>query len=244
MTARAAIPPPSQGPGRGLRRWVLRVAAAYLALVLGVWAAIRFGGDVVPWATVVLFGPRWVFAAPLAALAPAAVCARSYVSSGVVLAAAVVAAGPVTGGTLSMPAGASNEGFRLRVLTCNTDGPALDGRRFAGFLARAQPDIVLVQEVSTSGDLPWLPERWHSASAGRGVAVASRFPVRLFSALGPEELGMPGACGRFAVHTPGGELTVVNLHLPTPRDGLEAVAHNPTAFGPLRDGITGRDHAS
>lgn len=248
MTARAtpAGPPAAPRPRREeLRRWAVRASAAYLAVVLMLWAALRLGGDVVPWATVVLFGPRWVFAAALAALVPLAVWTRSRPAGGLLLAAAAVVAGPVTGGTLALSVGGpAGEAARLRVLTCNTDGPALDAARFARLLAEARPDVVLVQEVSPSGDLPWLPEGWHSASAGNSVAVASRFPVRLLSALGPDQLGMAGAGGRFAVQAPRGELTVVNLHLPTPRDGLETVRHSPTAFGPLREGIAARGRAS
>lgn len=229
-----------------LRRWAPRAAAAYAGLVLAPWAAVRFGGDVFPWPTVLVFGPRWVVAVPLLTLVPAAAAARSRFAGVLLLASGVVVAGPVTGGEFGgLSAGPVEDGAaRLRVLTCNTQGSALDGGRFARLLAEVRPDVVLVQEVEPSGGLPWLPDGWHAASAGNGVAVASRFPTNLLSALGPDELGMPGACGRFALRTPAGELAVVNLHLPTPRDGLEAVRHRPTDLGPLRAVIAGRDRAS
>ncbi len=244
MSASPRPVPTRKASSSRLRRWVVRTAAAYLGVALAAWATVDLG-DRVPWATVFLFGPRWVIALPLAPVALAAVWARSRAAGWWLLATAVVVAVPVTGGVFRL-GGAEREAgaTRLRVLTCNTDGSALDVRRFATLLDDTRPDIVLTQESPPTGSPPWLPRSWYVAAAGNRVTVASRFPVRLLAELGPGELGMPGAGARFAVRTESGELTVVNLHLPTPRDGLEVALHRPTELGVLRDVIARRERAS
>ena len=108
----------SSGPGRGFvirpevfddaanaasierRRWPSTAVAVctwlYVAAVLVVWLLLRFAGDRWWFATVMLFGPRWLCAVPLAALVPAAALFRRRMLW-VLGATAIVVVGPIMG---------------------------------------------------------------------------------------------------------------------------------------------------
>lgn len=216
------VPPATVG-----RRWprqaVMIVSLAcmvYYASIMGLWALLATVGDRWWLATLVTFGPRWVWALPLAILIPGAAVVRRKLLW-LLLIAAIVVVVPVMGFCLPWPslANESPGAFAIRVLTCNVEGSALRPAAFAELIAAAQPDIVAVQEGSVRS-LPaesW-PAGWHLQTT-----VASRFPIRMVEKMSPEELGGDGFVTRFDVETPGGIVHFFNLHLETVREGLEAI---------------------
>jgi endonuclease/exonuclease/phosphatase (EEP) superfamily protein YafD len=170
--------------------------------------------------TLAMFGPRWVWAVPLAILVPAAVVIRPR-ALGPLLIATIVVLVPVMGFCLTWPAldGGTAGGFSFRVLTCNTNGTALRPDALAEFIIATRPDVVALQE----GDVRSLPaETWPDGWSLR-TTVASRYPLREVEKLGAELLGGDGFVTRFDLETPGGLVHFFNLHLETVRDGLEAV---------------------
>ena len=74
----------------------------YVLMVLAVWFLIRFGGDRWWLATVMLFGPRWVYGLPLLLLVPAAALRRRRLLLPLA-ASAIVLVGPIAG--LCLPLG-------------------------------------------------------------------------------------------------------------------------------------------
>jgi endonuclease/exonuclease/phosphatase (EEP) superfamily protein YafD len=192
----------------------------YLAAILGLWAFLRLAGDRWWLATVVLYGPRWIWSVPLAVLIPAAAATRPH-RLWPLLIAAVTVIGPVMGFCVPLPSLAREaEGvFSLRVLTCNAGGKALRAGALAELIVAARPDVVALQEGSVRS-LPagtW-PDGWSIRTT-----VASRYPIRKVEKLSPDALGGDGFVTRFDLETPGGLVQLFNLHLETVRDGLEAV---------------------
>ena len=79
-----------------LTRGLGAIVWLYVAVLAVVWLLLRFGGDRWWFATLILFGPRWLCAVPLAALVPAAALVRRRLLWPLT-AAAVVAIGPIMG---------------------------------------------------------------------------------------------------------------------------------------------------
>jgi endonuclease/exonuclease/phosphatase (EEP) superfamily protein YafD len=166
----------------------------------------------------------------------------------VVLAVAgIIVAGPITGGTVS-PATLWEDAdgpARLRVLTCNVDGKSLKAPALAALIAETRPDIVLLQESTSPLPGELFPADWHVVEGKLGLCVASRFPILGTDYFTHERLGGWGIVGRFRLQSPRGELTIVNVHLPTPREGLQLLVHRDSkGIGVVREQIAMRDRAS
>ncbi len=239
-------PSPPRPPRRRLRRWAVGLGVSYLAAVVGLCAWAFAGGDADEWPTLVLFAPRWPVLLPAVVLAPLALFARSWWAGAAVAAAVAVGVGPAMGGRVNPGAwGDPPPVFSVvRVLTWNAAG-GRPNEAFLGFVKLRPPDVILTVESSADPLLPDALRGWHTADGGSGIRLHSRFPVRLVGSLGANELGMPGGAADFAVTTPDGPVRVVGVHLPTPREGVEAVLHNRFAdLSELRRVIAGRDAAS
>lgn len=221
-----------------LRRWAARLAVGYLLVVLAAAAFLWLTADVTVPGTLLMFAPRWVFALPLLVLLPLAAVARSRVGLGAAVVAALIVAGPLTGGTASWSA--ADDGPRFRVVTLNADGKALDRTAFAEYLRAADPDVVFLQEWAGEP-----PAGWKTAGGQTGMRVLAKDAVRLDAERTGPEFGPGRGVARFTVDTPYGEIEMVNVHLPTPRHALEAVLHRaPNWADGMRQAIAQRDRAS
>lgn len=111
----------------------------------------------------------------------------------------------------------------LRVLTCNAQGQHLDIPALRKLIADFEPDLVALQEYDV--DVRQLfanPEQYHIQQQV-GLRIVSRFPICATRMLtGRDVKGSPGviAC---ELETPHGRMQWVNVHLASPRDGLQAV---------------------
>jgi endonuclease/exonuclease/phosphatase (EEP) superfamily protein YafD len=160
--------------------------------------------------------------------------------------AVVIIMGPISGGVVSPDAlFESADAERLRILTCNTDGNSLSRERFELLLSEAAPDIVVLQECNPNRVNDLFPKTWSQCIGPGGIRIASRFRVKNCEYLREKELGMQGIVGRYQLETPAGDLPVVNIHLPTPRNGFEFLVRGKKAgIGATRDQIMLRDRAS
>ena len=243
---------PSGQPKRGDPEWrhagavlVRWMAWLYLSGALGAWALLRLAGDRWWPATLLLFGPRWALLAPaLPVLASAALLRRRGIRPALVSAtAAIVVAGPVMGLCVSWrttPSAASSAA-RVRIVTCNIHGTALNSAAFGRLLAESDPDLVVLQEAPVGLAIE-LPARgvWHVRSDGE-LFLASRYPIVTVQGLGGA--GWPG--GGDAVHyelrTPVGSLHLFNVHLDSPHQQLEAILDlEPGAASLFRQNIADR----
>lgn len=204
------------------RRWkrLLAVAIwAYLAAIIAIWIWLRLRGDRGPWATIFLFGPRWLCMTPLAVLVPlAAIWQRRL--WWVLLIALLIALVPVCGFQFNIPS--PDAPYKLRIVTCNVDQQRYSSSALAELVRSLDPDIVALQECKVDpAPLVW-PEGWHVKRIDE-LLVASPHPLTQADFATRPAVPNKPAVALFRVELPGGELQLFNLHLITPRPGLQAV---------------------
>jgi endonuclease/exonuclease/phosphatase family metal-dependent hydrolase len=175
-----------------------------------------------------LFGPRWIYGLPLIVLIPFAVYKRRCVW--VVAAAVLILLGPIMGCCLPWAILARSDEPLLRVLTLNMHDEYTDSNKLAVLINRIDPDIVALQECRADFQLEW-PVGWHVQNDGRRI-TASRYPLKAIV------VNQPNWSRRLALATlievPTQSIVFVNLHMSTPRYGLEAVLNQKTFINPSR----------
>jgi endonuclease/exonuclease/phosphatase family metal-dependent hydrolase len=195
---------------------VVGACLVYYAAIIGLWALLGTVGDRWWLATAVMYGPRWIWAAPMAVLVPAAAAFRPRFLW-LLLVTAIVIIGPVMGFCVPWPSlGSAPDGFAIRVLTCNVGG-GLRPADLARVIAEAGADIVALQE----GHMQLLPAEAWPVGWTVQTTVASRYPIRRVEKLSRRMLGGAGFVTRFDLETPGGLVHFVNLHLQSVRNGLQ-----------------------
>ncbi|MFZ1935144.1 MAG: endonuclease/exonuclease/phosphatase family protein [Thermoguttaceae bacterium] len=221
----------------GMRRryWPATTVAVctwlYLGIVLAVWLLLRLAGDRWWFATVILFGPRWLCAVPLAVLVPAAVLLRRRMLF-VLAAAAILVFGPIMGFCLPWGRLAAAEGPSLRVLTCNLKGECHKNAALDRIIEEQMPDVVALQGCYGEVRIRW-PAGWHVCQVADFV-VASRYPV----VEGTDHSWQLAGHGphmdilHCRVQVDGREIDFCSVHLLSPHGGLEAVFDRKTLLRP------------
>ena len=219
-------------------RVVAWIAWGYLAATLLV-AALMWGfGDTTMLGTVLLFMGRWVFLLPLVILVPVALLYQRLLLLPLALGAFVVL-GPVmgfrTGWRRLLPPTA---GTPVRVVSFNADGGEFVAQMIPTLLSQWKPQVVALQECgemlsAVVGRVPtWIPG-WYQFT-GKDLCLLSRYPIRESKVMDrsqldrvkqseEKEFGGAGYVVRFVLETPRGPIRVANLHLETPRKGLEGL---------------------
>ena len=205
-----------------VQRGTLLASWAYALAMAGLVGIIAVAGDRWWPTTVALFGPRWIAAIPLGLLIPAALLVRRWVILPPILLGTMLVLGPWMG--LCLPLGAARGGgpLRLRILTCNLEGP--HARGLPALIAAEAPDVVILEECPTSWTARLLPgPGWFMHRKGE-LLMASRLPIREFADHDPPGLrwGWSGI-GRIVIETPVGAVDVYGVHLQTPRKGLNSM---------------------
>ena len=207
--------------------------------VAALLAALMWGfGDRNALGTVLLFMGRWVFLLPLLLLVPAALLYHRLALLPLALGGLIIL-GPVmgfrTGWRRLLP---SPDGTPIRVVSFNAGSGDFVAQMVPTLLASWEPQIVAFQEcgemLSTVVTLmpTWRPG-WHHYT-GKDLCLLSRFPIREASVMDrsgldrvkqseAKEFGGAGYVVRFVLETPRGPIRVANLHLETPRKGLEGL---------------------
>ncbi len=218
----AAVP---AAPPRSLRttsRWqrILSVLmVGYAVSIVGLCAWMYLRGDVGTFATILLFGPRWLCGIPLPLLLAAALVWRRRLLW-VLAVAAVVLVFPFMGFEAHWPASADAPAS-FRMLTYNVDRRAVDIPRLAQMIGETKPDLVVLQEGDWSADYQW-PKHWHAIVQDEFI-VASPWPIVKQQYLPHPFALTTKVVVRFQVQTPHRTVQLFNIHLRTPRRGLEAV---------------------
>jgi endonuclease/exonuclease/phosphatase family metal-dependent hydrolase len=198
----------------------------YLALVVAVWICIRAEADRWWLATLMIFGPRWIWGLPFIVLIPAALLARRR-SLWIQGLAILVVAGPIMGFCFPWRKLITHEarGTPIRVLTCNVDSEHLNARALRRILDDIRPDVVALQEWSEKHrDTVFGEKTWHVQS-GRGVCLGSRFCI-LGSETLADEHDWRDMVTRYDLEGSTGTVRLFNVHLSTPRDGIEAIVEH------------------
>jgi endonuclease/exonuclease/phosphatase (EEP) superfamily protein YafD len=218
------------------------LCVAFAALVLGATVVLWWDADV-GWAgTLLLFAPRWLFALPAVIVLPLTLWARHRGMILLTLATTLVALGPLSGGRVNRW-GQPPEG-RFRVVTFNADGKLAQREQFRNWFRSLAADLLVIQDAGRLDESD-LPEGWTRIAGAGGRWVASRYPLTAAGELADPVLGEIRGAQRVQVASPIGEFIVVNMHLPTPRHGLEAVIHRvPNWPSQIQEGIAHRSHSS
>lgn len=206
----------------------------YLALTVAACAALYLLGDRWWPASLLLFGPRWVLALPLVPLVPLALLVGRWRLLLPLALAALIILIPLMGFRypLKKPVGG---GKVFRIVTCNVH----QGENIPALLAMADEvcaDVVALQECPP--DMGRRARGWHVFQDG-GLAILSRQPIvssgRVQTVRVPYR--WPGTAMIHAgTRVPGGAATVCNIHLPTPRYGLQGLLNRRTGLDPAKSG--------
>ncbi|NTV50320.1 MAG: hypothetical protein HGB32_11670 [Geobacteraceae bacterium] len=221
-------------------RYLQWVAYSYTALVFSALLFMYVSGDRWWPATMLLFGPRWLLALPLFLLVPLAVYydRRLLLPLGI---AALIIVGPFMHFNLPLSKVTHSDYSgtkKLRVLTCNLDSAKYDTSHLVSVISESSADIVALQECPEEIKLS-LPPGWYMITA-RGLAVLSRFPLRKVNLVQvmPPKGEWPSTCLLHVnAQTPGGDVAVCSLQLPTPRFGLMQILDRYTFLRPSRSGL-------
>jgi endonuclease/exonuclease/phosphatase (EEP) superfamily protein YafD len=217
------VDPPTPAKTKPRLSLMQRLVAAstwlYCAALLLLWVWMWLEGDRSWLATIFLFGPRWLCALPLLFLVPLAIIWRRRMLW-LLLCCALVVVVPIMGFVVHFTDPA--EPMSLRVLTCNVEQSTFHVDALASLIERTQPDIVALQEVQQPPPPLMWPKDWHVLFKDR-LVVASRHPIVEQESI--PRASVPGKLVgiRYLVQHPRGEVQLFNLHLLTPRPGLEAV---------------------
>lgn len=219
-------------------RWLTRIAPQ---LVWG-WLSVVLAAAVVMWAlgdawwpaTVLLFGPRWLFLVPALPLAVLAGVVRPRLLVPVAL-GLIITLGPVmgfhTGWRRWLPGAPPRT---IRIITFNASGgynPAPAAIPVA--LAAYYPDIVVFEECppAVSQSELW-PSGWTVRLFDGGICLATRFSLLESRSLKKLDTGYQGGTGNatvFRLLGGGDTITLAGIHLETPRKGLSSLRYGGNA---------------
>lgn len=211
----------------------------YLLFVAALWMLVFIAGDRWWPATFVLFAPRWIAVIPLMVLVPLAICYNRFGMIPLLLGAFVVI-GPFMG--FNLPSGRSgNSGAAaLRVLSCNLASGNIKYQSLITFINETAVDVVVLQECPREVNLKLkVLSEWHFFQDG-GLAVLSKYPLRdpkSVQALHPPHKWPRTCLLQCSVTTPVGEVTINNVHLPSPRYGLQTLLDRKTFFNLSRKSL-------
>lgn len=209
------------------RVFLVVLVYGYLACVATVWALFRLQGDRWWFATLLMYGPRWIYVVPFIVLVPVVL----FLQPRLILplgCTGAVAIGSLMGFYVPWRTWGQSSPTALRVLSFNIERYQATGQDFSTLLNQNQPDLIAVQECAGVGPwTDWWPEhhKWHTIHRGE-MLIASRFPIKRVEV----------SYSRFPSHrqpilnaiycvlaTPQGDIGFCNLHFDTPRRALSTV---------------------
>jgi endonuclease/exonuclease/phosphatase (EEP) superfamily protein YafD len=207
--------------------------AALASTLLGV-TIFRTGADVWWPATVLLFAPRWIALLPLAPIVAGALI-RDRALLVPLAASLALLVGPFVGFSLGLRGLTvmEREGD-LTVATLNAAGGANMRYGPRVVLDRLGADVLLVQECGGPfRDLLLGAEEGHVASA-RSLCILSRLPIEAVESMDGENLRSVGGSAlvtTFSLDMNGQTIHLTNIHLETPRAGLQLILRGRIAEG-------------
>jgi len=224
-------------PRSWFRRALAWAAWGYLLSVILLWAFMFWVGDRWWGATLVLFGPRWLCLLPLPLLVPLALVFRRR-SLWPLLAATVMAIGPLAGFCIPWASFRAHGSPTIRVLTCNTKGRGDHNERLEALIRESNPDIVALQGCWDEFHVQW-PDAWHVLHHGE-LLVASRFPLQEVTATAHVRTGHSQPRENLLsciVTLPEGELRFATVHLQSPHFGIARLLDRHTGIRPSRSDL-------
>jgi len=221
------VEPKRKSPHKKNTTFLSIAAWFYIVGIVSVFIIIRNLGDDWWIGTLMLFGPRWIFAAPLCILVPLSLVLNRRLLLPL-FAAALFIFGPIMGFSLPIRSLFVNRSLSpdVRVLSYNVGQGTFNPSDLKILLEEVQPDITAMQEckLSTEELTTLFPKRYLHAE--KGMCLISVFPIKNVASRDPmdiEKLGGSGTMVRYTLESSKGQISVVNVHLETPREGIESI---------------------
>lgn len=206
-----------------IARWVARLSWLNLAALLAISALLFVVSENWWLSSAMTYAPRFPYGLPaLLLLVLALMFHRSSVLVNLISIAMV--GGPIMGLTLPIaqwmaPPVDVEEGFKLKVVSCNVQDYRPDFAAILAEIGRFNPDVVVMQDAwDRSKLLNSYFESWHVVRHGE-FFLASRYPARLVS-VGHMEAFDRDAIMQCELELPTTKVMFFNLHHMTPRHGL------------------------
>ena len=177
--------------------------------------------------TVLLYAPRWPWVLPPVLLLPFALFKKRRKALIPVGLSFLLIVWPIWGLCVSWRTAISHEvAQQWRIMSLNCGAGACDVRRLMSLIEALQPDVIALQECGVKIDYSVLPGGgWHGHQE-QGLLLLSRLPFQHVRTYRSDDSGWLRA--RAAVYrfdAAAGSFVFANIHLLTPRDGLEALVH-------------------
>lgn len=201
------------------RKTLDALIVAYTALIVGLCVWMYWRGDVGRFATILLFAPRWLFGIPLPVLVIAALIWRRRMLW-LLAVATVILFVPFMGLVIHWPASADAPAT-FRLMTFNVSRRLVDIPRLAQVIDETKPDLVVLQEGDQYANYQW-PLGWHAIVQDEFI-VASPWPLVTHEFLPHPWALTTKVVVRLEVQAPGRTVQLFDIHLRTPRAGLDAV---------------------
>jgi len=111
----------------------------------------------------------------------------------------------------------------VRIMTCNAKYGMHDVTPLIDDMIKYKPEVVLLQDMlkPLSGPLAIYFRKWHIRSFGQYI-IASKYPLSELEDLVNSFPGEEHICVRCQINISGTVITLYNVHLKTPREGLNA----------------------
>jgi endonuclease/exonuclease/phosphatase family metal-dependent hydrolase len=197
----------------------------YAVAVAAVWGAIQFLVDRVWLATLAGYGPRWLVALPLLPLSAWAAWRSVRHRSWRMLAPLGLTAGILFVGILDLRLGFRRAagGADVRLMTWNVGPGRVPVEELEDVMRRHRVDVATLQECPYF-DLAPRRFGWESFYGG-DLCLVSRFPFTVLDVSDPDRFWehSGGQPIRFRIESPEGSFHLLNVHLPTIREGLEGL---------------------
>jgi len=203
--------------------WLLTLTCLYGGMLAAITALNRHGADRWLFGAVNLYLPQAIWLIPgILLICFALMFARRWTWLPALCVLWVL--GPIMGFSWPMHALPELSGTKsVRIMTCNAKYGKRDVTPLIDDMIRYKPEVVLLQDMlkPLSGPLENFFREWHVRSFGQYV-IASKFPLSE-----PEDpmISFPGEEHNFLrcqININGTVVTLYNVHLKTPREGLNA----------------------
>ncbi len=216
--------------------WLIAGTVAYFATGLTGWILLWAFGDSWWPGTLVLFGPRWILLLPLLVLVPVAALRQRRLLVPIAITGAMVLF-PLMGYRVGLGGSGGDEKGDVRVMTFNLASGMVLSRAMWEILGVTGVDIAAFQECGQEHYQGLIEEveGWNHRKSG-SACFSTRFPIDTVVVMERETFEAVGGVGmvvRYTLNTPHGPLDVTNVHLETPREGLE-----PIVSGELSSGVS------
>ncbi|MBE0595445.1 MAG: endonuclease/exonuclease/phosphatase family protein [Gemmatimonadales bacterium] len=224
---------PASARNRDRALWLS--AAGYLALALFSAALLWLLADRWWAATTLLFGPRWLLLLPAVALAvPAIKWDRPLLVpiAGTVL----IVLGPVMGLRTGWQAWLTggDTARDVRIVSLNAEGGRPLTMALTDMLLRWRADVLAIQECGPRIEEAFqFLEEWHTDATG-SLCVVSRYPITRVDAMPREGFEVAGGAAMVVTYRLEAQpvpIHLTNIHLETPRAGLEKIRAGDLAGG-------------